>query len=102
MGLVEHINNEVAHGDHVIPSAGRSEIELVQACEHDVATECLNFLLIDMLARLLVYHASGKPKVDQIYCTFLKHVSVVVDHMRIWELVISLDHEVVKLQIVEY
>lgn len=54
MGLVEHINNEVAHGDHVIPSAGGSEIELVQACEHDVTTECLNILLVNMLARLLV------------------------------------------------
>lgn len=64
MGLIEHVNDEIDHGDDVIPSAGGSEIELVQACEHDVPTECLNFLLVDMLSRFLVYHAGGKPKVD--------------------------------------
>lgn len=64
VGLVEHVDDEIAHGDHVVPAAGGPEIELVQACEHDVPTECLNFLLVDMLARFLVYYAGGKPEVD--------------------------------------
>ena len=60
MGLVKHVYYEVAHGDHIIPPAGWSEIKLVQAGEHNVATESLNFFLVGMLTRLLIYDASGK------------------------------------------
>ena len=62
--LVEHVNYEIAHGNHVISSAGWSEIELVQACVHDISTEFFNIFLVDMLTRFLIYDASGEPEVD--------------------------------------
>lgn len=102
IGLVKHIDDKIAHGDHVIPSAGGSEIELVQASEHDVPTECLNFLLVDMLARFFVYYAGGKTKVDKVDSTFFENIGVFVNIIGTWQLVISLNHEVVKLKIVEY
>lgn len=64
ISVVEHIDYNVAHGNHVVPPAGRSKIELVQARVHYVAPESWDFFLVDMLECLLVYYACGEPKVD--------------------------------------
>ena len=77
--LVKHVNNEVAHGDHVVPAAGRQEIELVQAREHYISTEYFDLFLVKMLASLFIYHASYKSKVNQTYGAPFKHICAVFD-----------------------
>ena len=95
IGLVEHVDYEVAHGDHIVPTAGRFEVKLVPAGKHDVTSKCLHFCLLDMLACLPVHHTRNKSKVDKTYRTILKNIGAVIDIIRIWELVTSLHHEIV-------
>ena len=63
-GLIQHIYYKVAQGDHIVSPAGRSEIELAHACEHDISPECFNFFLFGVLMRLLISEARGKAKVN--------------------------------------
>ena len=95
--IVEHVYYYVTQGDQVVSSAGRHEVQLVQASEDHVSSEDIDIAFLDVVSGGFINKASGKTEVNQVKGGVGEHILLLV---LFGKLVFETNHDVIELEVV--